>query len=190
VTGLSSLSPVLSGKRLELVKAVIGDGARVAVLWDLNGPGAALAWQESEAAAPVLGLQLQYCGVRGPEGFETGFASAVEARADGLVTLLSPLVVNYRARIAELAAKHRLPALYPVREFADAGGLMAYGPSLPGLYRRTAYFVDRILKGAKPADLPVEQPREFDFVVNMKTARELGITFPPEILLQVTEMIE
>jgi putative ABC transport system substrate-binding protein len=194
VTGLSSVSRMLSGKRLELLRALIPGGSRVAFLWNIleSGPSPALTlfFQETATAAPALGLELQAVPVRTADDLEQALDAATAEGAAALLVPLSPFLLENRARIIDLAAKHRLPAMYPVEDFAEAGGLMAYGPSLTGLYRRAAYYVDRILKGAKPADLPVEQPMTFEFIVNMKTARELGITFPNEIMLQVTEVID
>jgi putative tryptophan/tyrosine transport system substrate-binding protein len=189
VTGLSAIRGQLASKRLELLKETIPGAARVAVLWN---PGADLAaeFRETEAAAQTLGLQLQSLEVRGEDDFERAFAEAIGERADALVLLADFLTTGNAERIVPLAARSRLPTMYEYREWVSTGGLMAYGPSQVDQVRRAAYYVDRILKGAKPADLPVEQPMTFDFVVNMKTARELGITFPNEIMLQVTEVIE
>ncbi len=142
------------------------------------------------SAAQTLGLEVLSVDIHSADELAAAIDTAARSGADGLICVPNPLLVVHQERVADLARSHRLPSVSAFREFAAAGGLMAYGPNLPALLRRAAYYVDRILKGAKPADLPVEQPMTFEFVVNMKTARELGITFPQEILLQVTEVID
>jgi putative tryptophan/tyrosine transport system substrate-binding protein len=189
VTGNSTLAADLSAKRLELLKAVVPDLNRVALLSNPANPLTELNWGETLGAARTLGIDPFAVSVQSPGDFASAFEAAKSQRADGLITLPDSLITNHPALIASLAAESRLPSMYEWREFPEAGGLMAFGPSLPGFYRRTGYFIDRILKGAKPADLPIEQPMTFDFVVNMQAARELGIIFPPEIRLQVTEAI-
>ena len=195
ITGLSSLAPGISGKQLELLQAMVPGLARVAVLGN-SIPGAYADLRqdprskEMEVAAGTLGVQLQYLDVRSLEDIEPAFGEARRGHADAAVALGSAILESDRARVADLAAQYRLPTVYHAREFVEVGGLACYGVSFIALYRRAAYYVDRILKGAKPADLPVEQPMTFEFVVNMKTARELGITLPNEIMLQVTEVIE
>jgi putative ABC transport system substrate-binding protein len=180
----------LQEKRLELLKGAAPGLSRVAVIEDerIVLPAPALASQE--AAAQALGLQLRPVRLQSPDELSSAFELAVQAHVDGLWLREGPLFRLSRAEIAELALKHRLPSIGATREFAQAGGLMSYGPGFAAALRRAAYYVDRILKGAKPADLPVEQPMTFDFVVNLKTARELGITFPNEIMLQVTDVIQ
>jgi putative ABC transport system substrate-binding protein len=186
ITGLSLLYVPLTGKRLELLKQTVPAVSRVAAL----GPRTSLSeFEEAQVAAPILGLQLHLFDVSSPEAVEAAVDAASGAGVDALLLLLSPVGVAIAPRMAELAAARRLPLMAPDARAVRAGGLMSYGPSIAAMYHRTAYYVDRILKGAKPADLPVEQPMTFDFVVNLKTAQALGITFPNEILLQVTEVI-
>jgi putative ABC transport system substrate-binding protein len=189
VTGLSQAAPQLSGKRLEWLKATVPGLSRVAILWGPANPGLMLSFRELELAAQTLGVEVLSLEVRDAEDFAPAFETAIHEQAQGLITLASSLTFYNRARIAELAAKSRVPAMYELRRFPEAGGLMSYGPSSAHLFRRAAYYVDRILKGAKPADLPVEQPREFDFVINLQTAHALSLTIPPHVLLQATEVI-
>ncbi len=190
ITGLSSLSPELSGKRLELLKEAVPKLARIAVLWNVANPGTVIAFQELQDAARVLKLRVQSLEVRQTEDLAPAVKAVTRQRTVGLLTLLDPLVVSQRTRIVELAAEKRLPAMYPTKEFVEAGGLMAYGPDLVDSYRRAAIFVDKVLKGAKPADLPVEHPTKFNFAVNLKTAKALGITFPPFILIRADQVIQ
>jgi putative tryptophan/tyrosine transport system substrate-binding protein len=190
VTGFSSLSQGLSSKRLQLLTDAVPGTSRVAVLGNPSNPVVALTLSEMPAAGQALGMRLQILEVQGPGDFEPAFEAAVREGAEALVTELDALTSAHRTRIVDLVAKSRLPAIYPDRGFVDAGGLMTYAVSFPDLYRRAAGSVDKILKGTKPADLPVEQPMTFDFVVNLKTAQALGITFPNEIMLQVTEVIQ
>jgi putative tryptophan/tyrosine transport system substrate-binding protein len=190
VTGLSQAAPQLSGKRLEWLKETVPGLSRVAILWGPANTGLMHSVSELELAAQALGVELLSLEVRGPDDFAPAFETATHEHAGGLVTLASSLTFSNRARIAELAAKSRVPAMYELRRFPEAGGLMSYGPSSAHLFRRAAYYVDRILKGTKPADLPVEQPREFEFVINLKTAQALGLTIPPHVLLQATEVLQ
>jgi putative tryptophan/tyrosine transport system substrate-binding protein len=190
VTGLSNFSPQLAAKRLEWLREAIPSLARVGVAWTPYNPLKAMQWLETESAAQTLSVQLQSLEVGGPEDFESAFAAAVQDRAHALVVFGDNVTASHAPQIVELAAKYRLPTMYEARTFVDAGGLMSYGPNVPGSYRRAAYYVDRILKGAKPADLPVEQPREFEFVINAKTAQALGLTIPQHVLLQATEVIQ
>jgi putative ABC transport system substrate-binding protein len=188
VTGLTSANDRLLGKRLQLLTEAAPPVARVAVVWESRvGPFPHLPFEQP---AQALGIEILALEVQDPDGLDGAFEAAVRDHADAVYVIGTPLTVRNRARVVALAAHHRLPAMYEVDVEARAGGLMAYQASRLAMERRAAYFVDRILKGTKPADLPVEQPMTFDFVVNMKTARELGITFPREILLQVTEVIE
>jgi putative ABC transport system substrate-binding protein len=191
LTGLSAMRGQLGAKRLELLAAVLPSGAQVALLSiDNSGFGYNPTEVESfEAASRKLGVQLQLLQVLVPEDLEGAFEAAERERTAAVVVPGSPRD-ELRTLIADLAAKHGMASISERREFAVAGGLMAYGPNGVDQYRRAAYFVDRVLKGAKPADIPVEQPMTFDFVVNMKTARELGIVFPEEIRLQITEVIQ
>jgi putative ABC transport system substrate-binding protein len=190
ITGVTNLASGLTAKRLELLREARPSLSRVAVLRNPAIPTHMIFWQETQAAANELGIVAQALDFRTADDFAPAFQAALDSRAEALVLFPEPIGLMHRARIVSLGAAHRLPAMYALREFVDVGGLMAYGANHPALFHRAAYYVDRILKGTKPADLPVEQPMTFDFVVNMKTARELRITFPQEILLQVTEVIE
>jgi putative tryptophan/tyrosine transport system substrate-binding protein len=191
LTGLSiSLGEEFSGKWLELLKEAVPTISRVAVLYNPTNPANAPYLTVLRGVAQKLGVKLQPAGVRDPAGFDSAFASMSAERAQGLVVVIDPLLVRYRAPIAELAAKNRLPAMYGFREFADAGGLMAYGANVAELCRRAATYVDRILKGAKPRDLPIEQPSKFELVINLKTAKALGLTIPPSLLLRADQVIE
>ena len=191
LTGLSiSLGEDFSGKWLELLKEAVPKISRVAVLWNPTNPANAAYLTVLQAVAQKLGVKLQPVEVRDPGGFDRAFASMSAERAQALVVVVDPLTVRYRVRIAELAAKYRLPAVYGFREFADAGGLMAYGANMADLCRRAATYVDKILKGAKPADLPVEQPEKFELVINLKTAKALGLTIPPSLLQRADQVIE
>jgi putative tryptophan/tyrosine transport system substrate-binding protein len=189
VTGLASLAPELSTKRLELLKEIVSKVSLVAVLWNPNGPAPVLAFKETQLAAKRLGLLLQSLEVRGPDDFESAFGGAIRERASALLVISDPLTNTHQRRIVELAAKNRLPAIYPIREFVQAGGLMAYAPDRLEQYRRVAYYVDKILKGAKPADLPVEQPTKFEFVINLKAAKQIGLTIPPNVLARADKVI-
>jgi putative ABC transport system substrate-binding protein len=192
VTGLTATpSPEIVGKRLELLKTATG-ASRVAVLWNpaRHYPYVELALREVNAAARALGVQLQVLEARGPDQFEPAFAAMVRGQADALLTFEDSMFWLHRRRLAELEAKHRLPTMHDLREFVEAGSLMAYGPDLADLFRRAATYVDKILKGAKPADLPVEQPTKFDFVINLKTAKALGLTIPPSLLGRADEVIQ
>ena len=190
VTGLSNIAPELGGKRLELLKAVVPGLSRAAVLWNAANPTTAVDLRETEAAAQRLGIRLHSLAVGGPDHFASAFQAAIGTAPDALITLLDAITYTYRTRIIDFAAMSRLPAMYPQREFADDGGLLAYGPNLSDMFRRAATYVDKILKGAKPADLPVEQPTTFDFVVSLKTAHTLGLAIPQSVLQQATEVIQ
>jgi putative ABC transport system substrate-binding protein len=184
------MHPELSGKRLELLKAAVPKLSRLAVLWNGANPYKAADMKEVQTAADASGVTLQSLPVNGPEHLEGAFGAAKRERADALITLEDPFTIAHRARIVELARTHRLPALYGRRVYVDAGGLMSYGPDPIEQYRRAALYVDRILKGAKPADLPVEQPTKFEFVINLKTAKVLGLTMPPSLLARADQVIE
>jgi putative ABC transport system substrate-binding protein len=191
LTGLSRFSPELSGKRLQLLKEAVPSLSRVAALGtSTNNPGNAQALRETELAAAALAVQLQYLDVPGPREIQTAFREASKGGADGVVVLGSPVFQSHRAEVIELAATSRLPATYPQSGFVEEGGLMAYGESIPDLYRRAATYVDKILKGAKPADLPVEQSSEFELFINLTTATALGLTIPQTVLVQATEIIQ
>jgi putative tryptophan/tyrosine transport system substrate-binding protein len=190
MTGLSFLSVELSGKRLELLRDAFPKISRVAVLLDPDAPVHRRQFVEMENLAKTLGVELLVLGPRGPKpDFKKEFQAAIAQRADALITLPDPVRLN-RKVIVDLAAKNRLPAIYPEIRFTEAGGLMSYGPSLPDLYRRAANYVDKILKGAKPADLPVEQPTKFELVINLKTAKEIGVTIPPDVLMWADRVIK
>jgi putative ABC transport system substrate-binding protein len=193
VTGLSNLAPELVGKRLEQLKQAVPGVSRVAVLWQPGGQGERTRQdmlQGAEVAARALSVRLQLVETRGPDEFDRAFSDMTRARAGALTVLPSVLFFNERRRLVDLAAKNRLPAVYPWREGVDAGGLMAYGPNLADLYRRAATYVDKILKGAKPADLPVEQPTKFELIINLKTAKALGLTIPQSVLVRADQVIE
>ena len=191
VTGLSLLTPELIGKQLELLKEIVPGLSRVAVLRNPTSPIHPLSLREAEVAARSLGVQLQVLDARGPDEFEMAFGAMSRERAGALNVLGDGMFFLHRTRIAVLAAKHRLPAIFAQRQHADAGGLMAHGSSLRDNFRRAATYVDKILKGAKPADLPVEQPTKFELVINLKTATALGLTIPPSLLLlRADELIQ
>jgi ABC-type uncharacterized transport system substrate-binding protein len=190
LTGLSTLNPELSGKRLELLKEVVPGLTRVAVLWNAANPANASAWHETQTAARALGLLLHAQDVRGPQDLEGAFARTAQARPEALIVLGDSLINMYEQHIAAFATQHHLPSIFTRRESVMAGGLLFYGSSLPDRLRRAASYVDRILKGATPADLPVEQPMKFELVINLKTAKTLGLTIPPRVLFQADEVIE
>jgi ABC-type uncharacterized transport system substrate-binding protein len=189
VTGPSAASPEFAAKRLELFKEAVPHLARTAVLsGDTNLD---VKWaREIEVAGPAVGVRVQLFKARSVEDFDSVFAAIVRARADGLLVLNRPTFVAARSRLAELALRARLPSMFEEWRFAEAGGLMAYGPSYPEIFRRAAAYVDKILKGAKPGDLPVEQPTKFDLVINLKTAKALGLTIPPSVLGRADQVIE
>ncbi|HWP56409.1 MAG TPA: ABC transporter substrate-binding protein [Candidatus Acidoferrales bacterium] len=190
ITGLTALSRELSGKRLELLKEVIPGLARVAILWNAANPDKARDVEETQHQAKALGLELQLLEVRDVSDFPGAFQSATRKRAGALLILADSLTSTHQGRIVELAAKSRLPAMHEQREFVEAGGLMAYGPNIVDLFRRVATYVDKILKGTKPADLPVEQPTQFELVLNLKTAKTIGVTIPAELLVRATKVIK
>ena len=191
VTGLTSFSLDLVGKRLELLKELVPGLTRVAVLWDLEGPSKVLEFKEAERMAPALGLQLQSWGVRAPHPELEGAFHATAKEPVGAVLILgNPLTGSYGEQIVALAAQHQLPAMYDTRGSVAAGGLISYGPNPADYNRRIVYYVDRILKGAKPAELPVEQPTRFHLAINLKTARALGLTIPPHLLILADEVIQ
>ena len=190
MTGLSVQSPEISGKQLELLKELVPQLARVAILGNSTEAGNAASAKAIELAAGALGVQLHYFDVLAIEDIVPAFHAATEGRADAALVLSSPVSMMQREQLAALAVKSRLPAIYWASDFVDVGGLMSYGVSRPDLYRRAATYVDKILKGTKPADLPVEQPTKFELVLNLKTAQALGITFPPTLLIQADKVIE
>jgi putative ABC transport system substrate-binding protein len=190
ITGLANLTPELVGKRLELLKEVIPQVSRVAILWNSVESSAGLRMRETQSAAASLGIELQPLEVKGLKNLEDAFSAMKKERADALVPLRSVLVMKQLQRIVELAAENRLPAMYDSRRFTQAGGLMSYGTLIADLDRSAAKYVDKILKGAKPADLPVELPTKFELIINLKTAKQLGITIPPNVLYQATKVIK
>jgi putative ABC transport system substrate-binding protein len=175
---------------MELLKETVRRVARVAALINMSNPAGRAAWKEVDGAARALGIQPQLFDVRKPEDFIVAFGAAVRQHADAVAVGIEAITQANRRLIADLALKHRLPTIYPAREFVDAGGLLSYGANYPDLYRRAAGFVDKILKGAKPGVLPVEQPTRFELVINLKTARALGLTIPPPLLLRADQVIE
>jgi putative tryptophan/tyrosine transport system substrate-binding protein len=190
VTGLSSVSPELSAKRLELLKEAVPRLSRVAIVWNPDVRGAVLEYKETESAARSLHLQLQSVEVNRPDGFDRAFSALTTGRAEALTVASSSLAFRNRILIASLAQENRLPSIYGLREFADAGGLMAYGPNYAELWRRAAAYVSKILKGAKPGELPVEQPTTFELIINLKTAKALGLTVPRSLLRRADQVIE
>jgi putative ABC transport system substrate-binding protein len=190
ITGLATLQRELSSKRLELLKEVLPMMSRVAVLRDSDAPGSALGFKEYEAAARALKVQLQPLEVRGPEpDLEGAFEAALRGRANAFVTIRNPLLRRFTDRIAEIAIKNRLPSLHEGSESVQAGGLLSYGVNDADQWRRAAVYIDKILKGTKPADLPVEQPTKFEFVINLKTAKQIGLTIPPNVLARADRVI-
>jgi len=190
VTGLSLMASDLVGKQLQVLKEVVPEVSRVALLWNPANPGSAPQLRAAEAAARVLGVRLQTLEARAPQEIDSAFAAMTRERAGALVVLSDAILLNQRRQIAELAAERRLPAVYGPSEHAEAGGLMAYSANLLDLERRAATYVHKILKGAKPADLPVEQPTKFELVINMRTAKALGLTLPPSVLGRADQIIE
>jgi putative ABC transport system substrate-binding protein len=189
LTGLTNVTSELSGKRLELLKETIPKLSRVAVLWNSRATGSALSWKENQVAARELGLQLHSMDVSSASDFENAFKDAIKARSGALAVTGNPLFGPNQKRIADLAANARLASLFISSDYVYAGGLMSYGPNRSDLYRRAAYYVDKILKGAKPADLPVEQPTKFELVINLKTAKQIGLTIPPNVLARADKVI-
>jgi putative ABC transport system substrate-binding protein len=192
ITGLSTLSPEMYGKQLELLKEIVPRLSRVAVLGDSTEPGHAQALRETEGAARALRVQLQYLDVHGANDIETAFRAARTGRADAVLTLTSAVLSTHRKQVVDLARKSRLPVMYFSTSpgFAAGGGLMSYGASRTDMARRAATFVDKILKGTKPADLPIEQPTKFEFIINLKAAKQIGLTIPPSVLARADEVIQ
>jgi putative ABC transport system substrate-binding protein len=191
VTGSSySVGLEIGGKQLELLKETVPKVRRVAILSNPGNPGQPLSIRELNVAARSLGVQLQLLEARGPNEFDGAFAAMATERVGALLVVADSLFVLHRSRLADLAARSRLPAVYGSRDTVEAGGLMSYGPSLRDLYRRSATYVDKILKGAKPGDLPVEQPTKFELVINLKTAKALGLTIPQSLLQRADEVIQ
>jgi putative tryptophan/tyrosine transport system substrate-binding protein len=189
VTGFTNIATTLAGKRLELLKETVPKLSRVAVLYDPKSSGSVPQWNESQRQARELGLQLHSMEVSSADKLEAAFKEAVKARSAALAVTADPLANANRKQIADLATKARLPAIYPWGEFVDNGGLMSYGPNFAAVGRDVARYVDKILKGTKPADLPVEQPIKFELVINLKTAKQIGLTIPPDVLARATKII-
>jgi putative tryptophan/tyrosine transport system substrate-binding protein len=190
ITGISLLATELSGKRLELLEEIVPNASRVAMLWNDTNPGMVLRAHEAQNAASKLGVTLPSIGVHDLISFDSAFAAIESGQFNALLTLVDPFTREHRQRIVDFAAQRRLPAIYESREFVDAGGLVSYGPSLAVLERRAADYVDMIFKGKNPADLPVEQPTRFEMVIDMKTAKTLGLTIPQSVTMRADEMIE
>jgi len=190
ITGMATLSPELSGKRLELLREIVPRLSRVAVIGTSTNPGNAQSLRETELAARTFGVRLQYLDVISSNDIETAFRRASERRAEAVLALGGPLLADRRRQIRDLAAKSRLPAIYWRSDIVEAGGLMSYGVYSPDLDRRAAVYVDRILKGAKPADLPVEQLKKFEFIINLKAAKQIGLTIPPNVLVRADKVIK
>ena len=190
VTGISILATELSAKRLEILKEIVPNAAPVAMFWNDTNPGMVLRAREAENAADKLKLNLQSIGVHDLISFDAAFAKINGNQFNALLTLVDPFTREHRQRIVDFAAQRRLPAIYESREFVDTGGLVSYGPSLPAVQRRVADYVNMIFKGSKPGDLPVEQPTKFELVINLKTARALGLTIPPTVLERADELID
>jgi putative tryptophan/tyrosine transport system substrate-binding protein len=190
ITGVAVLQPEVVGKQLEFLKDVLPTVSRVAVLRNPANPAHARMVREADGAAQALGVQLHLLEARGPEAFDSAFAAMTKAHAGALLVFGDAMLLQHRSRLADLAAASHLLTMYNLREFVEAGGLLSYGTSLPDTWRRAATYVDKILKGAKPADLPVEQPTKFELVINLKTAQALGLTMPPSLLLLADEVIQ
>jgi putative ABC transport system substrate-binding protein len=190
ITGLSTLAPEIGGKQLELLKEIVPKLSRLAVLGNSTTPVNAQALREIELPAGPFRVKLQYLDIRDPKDIETAFRAASKGRAEALLVLASPLFVLQRTQLTDLALKNRLPAIYDRREFVDDGGLMSYGTNFADMSRRAATYVDKILKGAKPADLPVEQPKKFEFIINLKAAKQIGLTIPPNVLARADKVIK
>jgi putative ABC transport system substrate-binding protein len=190
ITGLASLEPEISGKQVELLKEIIPKLSRLAVFGNSTQPGHVQALKETELATKVFAVQLQYLDVGSPKDLETAFRAASKGRAEAVLMLQIPVLFSHRTQTADLALKSRLPAMYWRPEFVEYGGLMFYGANIIDMFRRAATYVDKILKGAKPADLPVEQPTKFELVINLKTAKQIGLTIPPNVLARADKVIK
>lgn len=190
ITGLTSIAQELEGKRLELLREVVPNVSHVAVLWNAASPVQVIQEKATQAAAQVLGMKMLSLGVRSREEIEDAFTAILRERPEGLLVLADRLFLHHRQRIMDFAAEHRLPGVHAYRELVEVGGLMSFGPSYADMHRRAAIYVDRILKGAKPGDLPVERPASFELVVNLKSARALGLTIPHPVIMRATEVIQ
>jgi putative ABC transport system substrate-binding protein len=189
LTGFTTIAPLLSGKRLELLKETAPAISRIALLWNPKNPFSTEVWKESLLSARELGLQLHSMEVSNADKIESAFEAATTARSQGIAATLDGLINSHQRRIADLATKYRFPAVYPRGDFTESGGLMSYGPEETEPYRRTAAMVDKILKGTKPADIPVEQPTKFELVINLKAAKQIGLTIPPNVLARADKVI-
>jgi putative ABC transport system substrate-binding protein len=190
ITGLATLAPEISGKQLELLREILPRLSRVAVLGTSTNPGTAQALKETELAAYSIGVQLQFLDVLDPKDVESVFREARNGRADAILVLVSAVLNSHRTQIIELTVKNRLPAAYYAPEWVQDGGLMSYGVRFTDSYRRAATYVDKILKGAKPADLPVEQPKKFELIINLRNANQIGLTIPPNVLARADKVIK
>ena len=189
-TGLTSIAPELEGKRLELLREVVPKLSSIAVLWNPDNAFHAGSVKETRAAAQVLGIKVHLIGIRVSNEFPAAFAAILRERPGALLVLADRIFLHNRAGIVDFEAKHRLPGVYAYRELVEAGGLMSFGPSYAGMHRRAAYYVDKILKGAKPSDLPVEQPATFELIINLKAAKTLGLTIPPTVLQRADQILQ
>jgi putative tryptophan/tyrosine transport system substrate-binding protein len=190
VTGATTMAPQLAGKRLELLTQAAPAVERVGAIFNIGDPAMTNAYSRTLAAAQTLGIEMQPLGVRTPNDLDGAYAAAVEGRLDAILVITDPLLVRSRDRLVELSTKNGLPTMSGDPAFAASGGLMSYGPNLTSRLERSAYYVDRILRGARPADLPVEQPTTFELAINLRTAQALGLTIPPHVLLQATEILQ
>jgi putative ABC transport system substrate-binding protein len=189
ITGMTNIAPELSGKWLELLKETVPKLSRVAMLWDPEGPISAVAWKESQTPARALGLQLHSLEVGKANDFDKAFAEAMRARVGAVAIAPNSQVARNLRRVADLAIGSRLPTIFQITEFVEVGGMMAYGPDRSDLFRRAAGYVDKILRGRKPADLPVERPMKFELLINLKTAKQIGLTIPPNVLARADRVI-
>jgi len=189
LTGFTTIAPILTGKRFELFKETVPVLSRIAVLWNPKNPGSTEDWKESQISARNLGLQIYSMEVSSGDKFDSSFAEATKAGSNGIAVTFDGLINSNQKRIADLAVKHRIPAIYPRGDFTESGGLMSYGPDQTEPYRRVAAMVDKVLKGGKPADIPVEQPTKFEFTINLKTAKQIGLTIPPSVLYRADKVI-
>jgi putative ABC transport system substrate-binding protein len=190
ITGLSNFNAELGGKRLELLKEIVPKLSRMTVLGTSTEPANALFLKEAQLGAAALGIRLQYVDVRGTKDIEAGFLEATKGRGDAVLVLAASILFSHRTKIADLAVKSQLPAMYISREFVEDGGLISYGTGFPDLFRRAAIYVDKILKGANPGDLPIEQPTKFELVINLKAAKQIGLTIPPNVLARADRVIK
>jgi putative tryptophan/tyrosine transport system substrate-binding protein len=190
ITGLATLAPELSGKQLELLREIIPRLSRVAVLGNATRPGSPQALREINLAADAFGMQLQYLEIQAPKDIEIAFRAASKEHAGAVLVMQTPVLISQRRQVADLAVKSRLPAIYPRQEYVEDGGLMSYATSFTDLSRRSAIYVDKILKGAKPADLPVEQPKKFELIINLNAAKQIGLTVPPNVLARADKVIK